>query len=498
MLRHSFIPFSDYIKLSRNKTKALYIQLAEQLAIAIEKEQIPSGTKLPGSREMSKTLQIERKTVLAAFRELEAWGLLDIQANKGSFVCSKSEFSTSAKLGPKSGAKRLEQAGFSFKKTFLLDSPFEHSSLPFILNDGTPDIRLTQLHHLSSAYSAQLKRRSNRNKMGFYNHQGSEYFKHQITHYLNISKGLGCNKENVLITRSTEMALYICVKMLIKAGDRVVIGSPSNFSANMVFQHQGARTIPLKVDRNGLDTRELETLCKKQVVRMVYINPLQHYPTTAVLSEKRRAHLLELAGKHGFIILEDDYDADFYYSESQRVPLFSEDKNAMSVYIGTFGRSLAPGFRTGYLVAPKDLTSQMSKYLGIIDRQGDILMEQALGELIEDGIINRYLRKSLLEYQNRRNHTCGLIKKHFSQNVAFQVPTAGLAIWLDFKENVNLLKLSNACQNEGVFIARNMLYQDRNTRAMRLGFGHLSPQEMDKVIPILAEQYKLEAQVTPR
>src|SRR5699024_3322031 len=224
-------PFSDYIKLSRNKTKALYIQLAEQLAIAIEKEQIPSGTKLPGSREMSKTLQIERKTVLAAFRELEAWGLLDIQANKGSFVCSKSEFSTSAKLGPKSGAKRLEQAGFSFKKTFLLDSPFEHSSLPFILNDGTPDIRLTHLHHLSSAYSAQLKRRSNRNKMGFYNHQGSEYFKHQITHYLNTSKGLGCNKENVLITRSTEMALYICVKMLIKAGDRVVIGSPSNFSA---------------------------------------------------------------------------------------------------------------------------------------------------------------------------------------------------------------------------------------------------------------------------
>src|SRR5690606_23371925 len=154
---------------------------------------------------------------------------------------------------------------------------------------------------------------------------------------------------------------------------------------------------------------------------------------------------------------------------------------------------LAPGFRTGYLVAPKDLTKEMSKYLGIIDRQGDILMEQALGELIEDGIINRYLRKSLLEYENRRDHTCNLIKKHFGKSVEFQLPSAGLAIWLEFKDKVNLLKFSNTCQKRGVFIARNMLYQDRNTRAMRLGFGHLSPQEMDKVIPILAEQYALEA-----
>jgi GntR family transcriptional regulator/MocR family aminotransferase len=74
------------------------------------------------------------------------------------------------------------------------------------------------------------------------------------------------------------------------------------------------------------------------------------------------------------------------------LPLASADTNGMVIYIGSFGKSLAPGFRTGFIVAPENLMAEMRKYLGIIDRQGDILMERTLGEMIEEGEINRYLK----------------------------------------------------------------------------------------------------------
>jgi GntR family transcriptional regulator/MocR family aminotransferase len=125
---------------------------------------------------------------------------------------------------------------------------------------------------------------------------------------------------------------------------------------------------------------------------MLYLTPHHHYPTTVALSAQSRLELLELANEYGFVILEDDYDYEFHYDKSPILPLASADTNGMVIYIGSFGKSLAPGFRTGFIVAPENLMAEMRKYLGIIDRQGDILMERALGEMIEEGEINRYLK----------------------------------------------------------------------------------------------------------
>lgn len=94
---------------------------------------------------------------------------------------------------------------------------------------------------------------------------------------------------------------------------------------------------------------------------------------------------------------------------------------------------MAPGFRTGFIIAPENLIREMKKFLGIIDRQGDVLMEQALGELIEEGAIQRHLKRSIKIYKERRDLMASLLEKELEEWIQFQKPTGGLAFWLPLK-----------------------------------------------------------------
>jgi GntR family transcriptional regulator/MocR family aminotransferase len=245
--------------------------------------------------------------------------------------------------------------------------------------------------------------------------------------------------------------------------------------------------VSLPIDEEGIIVENVREACKKQKIRMLYLTPHHHYPTTVALSAQRRLELLDLAHEYGFIILEDDYDYEFHYDKSPILPLASADTKGMVIYIGSFGKSLAPGFRTGFIVAPENLMAEMRKYLGIIDRQGDILMERALGEMIEEGEIHRYLKKSLKVYQERRNHFAELLKENLDELIQFQKPSGGLAFWLEWNIPVNLMQLSRNCAQNNLFIPKTLLYQTKDITAMRLGFGNLNFEEMEKSIDILSD-----------
>jgi GntR family transcriptional regulator/MocR family aminotransferase len=286
------------------------------------------------------------------------------------------------------------------------------------------------------------------------------------------------------------MSIYIVSEILLSKGDTVLVGALSYFSVNMIFQKAGVDIVSIPIDEEGIIVESVREACQKQKIRMLYLTPHHHYPTTVALSAKRRLELLNLANEYGFIILEDDYDYEFHYDKSPILPLSSADTNGMVIYIGSFGKSLAPGFRTGFIVAPENLMAEMRKYLGIIDRQGDVLMERVLGEMIAEGEINRYLKKSLKVYQERRDYFAELLEKHLGNAVQFQKPSGGLAIWTEWNIPISLMQLSRHCAQNNLFIPKTLLYQNKNITAMRLGFGNLNFDEMEKSIEILSENVK--------
>lgn len=483
------IPFKSLIQIDRTADTAVYLQIAYQLINAIQRGVIVPGVQLPGSRILAETLEVHRKTVIAAYEELNAQGWTEVSANKGTFITTKSAVKEAdpLKYSKEFLVSYPLNTGYTFRKSMLLDLPLAERNYAFEFTDGLPDVRLAPLDQLSRVYSSNLKRKSNSRYLGYTSTEGSEYFKEMLAAYLNNTRGLHISKDNVMITRGVDMGVYLASDLLLNQGDLVIVGDLSYYVVNMIFQKAGAQIISVPVDAEGISVDAVKKLCRKQKIRMLYLTPHHHYPTTVTLSARRRIELLELSAKYGFIILEDDYDYDFHYDSNPVLPLASADGHGMVVYIGSFCKSLAPGFRSGYLVAPENLIAELSKLRGIVDRQGDILMEQALAELLEEGEIQRHLKKALKVYHERRDVFCNLLTQTFPELLSFSAPPGGLAIWTKWNPALNLMRISKDCASNNLHLPQTLLYQTDRLTAMRLGFGNQNIEEMKQSIAILAK-----------
>lgn len=485
------IPFKSIIHLDKKSNTPIYLQLAQQLINAIQRGYLLPGAKLPGTRKLSEILEVHRQTIVATYEDLEQQGWLQLVPNKGTFVIEDLR-----EMKIMKSQKRLialnhypKKTGYAFKQSSIIDNPYQSSNCQFQFTDGTPDIRLSTIHDLGNMYSASMKRKQTQRKMEHHVHDERIYFKKQLCNYLNVTRGLHINSDNLLVTRSTEMSLYLIAQLIIEPNHLVLVADLGFFTANMIFQKAGATIQTIPVDDEGISVDYIRNHFEPNTIRMLYLTPHYHYPTTVTLSAQRRVELLQLATEYHFIIVEDDYDFEFEYESSALLPLASSDVNGMVINVGTFGKSLAPGFRTGFIVAPVNLLYELKKYLGIIDRQGDVVMEQVLGEMIDEGTIFRHLKKSLKTYMFRRDLFCNLLEEHFGNAVTFKKPKGGLAVWVKWNKKISLLKLSENCIKDGLFIPKTLLYQNHNHCAIRMGFGHLNEQEMEHSIHILKENY---------
>ncbi|SEP78163.1 transcriptional regulator, GntR family [Hyunsoonleella jejuensis] len=480
------------IHFDKSDTKPVYIQIAQQVINAIQRGYLQKGVVLPGSRVLSKTLHIHRNTVVAVYDELASQGWVEIIPNKGTFVLVPEQTTVAIKATShhvKQAYAYSKQTGFPFQSSLNLASTSQATKARYSINDGKPDLRLHPVHEFSRWYSAVMKRKSLVSKWNT-TPQYVSTFETQLCNYLNATRGFHIKPYNLISTRSTEMSLYIVSQLLVKQGDVVLVGNLSNYAANMIFQQAGAAIKTVPVDANGLDVQYIKRHFVKGSIRSVYVCAHRHYPTTQTLSAERRLELLELAKAYEFAIIEDDYDYDFQFNGSAMLPMASADANGVVIYLGKFGQSLFPSFQTGFVVAPENLISEAKNYLQLLDRQGDVIQEQMLTELISEGEIYRLMKKNIITYKERRDCLYKCLEINFKGVLSWKIPSGGLAIWLQFNPKISLIKLVEEADKNDLYIPKTILYQDKNTCAIRFGFGHLNEEEIERVIKKLKKAYK--------
>lgn len=484
--------FKQLIKFDKTITQPVYIQVSQQIINAIQRNYLAKGTILPGTRVLSKLLKIHRNTAVAIYEELASQGWVEIIPNKGTFVLDLAQQKSKIKATsqkPNEAYTYAKTSGFPFQKSFHLASTAQLTNAKFTINDGKPDLRLHPVHQFTRWYSAAMKRKTLIKKWNRPHEFSYSLFQTQLCNYLNATRGFHVRPNNLISTRSTEMSLYIVSQLLIKQNDVVLVGNLSNYAANMIFQQAGATIKTIPVDKEGLDINYIKNNFVKGSIRSIYVCAHRDYPTVVTLSAKRRLELLQLAKEFGFAIIEDDYDYDFQYEGSAMLPMASSDVNGMVIYLGKMGQSLFPTFQTGFVVAPENLISEAKNYLQLLDKQGDLIQEQMLSELINEGEIYRLMKKNIVLYKQRRDCLCTLLTAYFSKIATWQIPSGGLAIWLEFQPKISLVKLAKEAEKNELFIPKTILYQDKNTCAIRFGFGHLNEEEIETVIKKLKDAY---------
>ena len=480
------LPYATLICLNPALPQPLYLQLSEQLGQLIRTGTLAAGQRLPGTRLLSSQLALNRQTIVAAYDDLLAQGWLISRGGSGTYVAEHlPEVSPQSLQSERTQPPNLP--GYAFEQRTYLNRPVLISATGLRFDDGLPDARLAPLEELSRAYRSYSRWGNVQAHFGYADTRGHSFLREQLAAHLNATRGLQTTADNILITRGSIMGIHLVSQTLLRPGDVVVTGETTWASAVMNARHAGAQVRTVPVDQHGLDVEALSALCAKQTVRMVYVTPHHHYPTTVTLRADRRVRLVQLADQYGFAILEDDYDYDFHYLGRPILPLASADRQGMVIYVGSLTKSVAPAFRVGYVVGSTALIDELARLRRIIDRQGDPALEFAIGQLFETGEMKRHFRKALRTYLTRRDHLCTLLTSELPDQIQFTKPEGGMAIWATFGPTIDLPGIAERAGKAGLFMASGVAHSQagHSLNSTRLGFASASEGELEQAVEVL-------------
>ncbi len=480
---------SELIIIDKTSGTPLYLQIAHAIIESIRQGKLRRGLRLPGARRIADLLKINRLTVAAAFEELESQGWVEILPQKGAVVKSNPPMLSPKKLGDGAGIFHLPgKPGFTYIEKKIL--PYYQPEFPpagkLVLDDGYADTRLAPVEDLVRSIRSFSRLSFNKKYLTYGGSQGTFFLRETLAAFLNDTRGLSITPENILITKGAQMGLYVASSLLITPNQQVIVGTPGYARANRTFELAGARISYIPVDEKGIDTERVERICKTKTVRMVYVIPHHHHPTTVTLTAERRLHLLELAARYKFAIIEDDYDYDFNYSDNPMMPMASLDRNGNVIYVGTLSKALAPAIRVGFMVAPEKFIRSATALRKAIDTQGDSLIENAVASLYKDGTMERHVKKLVKRYKERRDYFCDLLRQELKDRISFTVPEGGMSVWTRFLDR-SLGAVVQRANKNGLIMSDGTDYDTGRFKynSNGLGFASLNFKEQERAIGIL-------------
>lgn len=472
------------IELIEDTARPLFINLAGSVIREIERGRLKPGDRLPGTRALAGALGIHRNTVDAAYQELVLQGWLTAEASRGTFVARDLPDLGTQNWGARPAAAHLASP---LPQTRPAPPPMQFS-------DGAPDARLMPGLELARAFRRSLTGAELKSLPGYGDPRGAPSLRTALARYLSAERGLTVGADDILITRGSQMALFLAAAVL-NPGDAIAVEDPGYPLAWKAFRAAGARVVGAPVDAHGLDVERLEALLARDpTVRAVYVTPHHQFPTTVTLGAGRRLRLLEMARRHGLILIEDDYDHEYRFEGRPVLPLAARALNQGGdqdriIHIGSVSKLLSPVVRIGYATGAPDLIQTMTARREAIDRQGDLPLERALARLIDDGDLGRHARKARKVYEQRRDLLCAEIVARLDGAVAFDKPAGGLALWLRVNPDIDAAAWAAEAERSGLILTHGRQLQLEPgpkgcaaANAFRIGFASLDETELVRAV----------------
>lgn len=461
----------NLLSIDKKSSKPIYIQLSEQISSLIQKLLLKEGSSLPGTRQLANALQLHRKTIVAAYEELSAQGLVTMIANKGTFV--------NGDLRPthfhfKSEEENFlrEKVLFSIPSNRVLELENKGKNSEIILNEGVPDLRF--IHTLRWGIGSR--------DFLHKDFQSSSFLKHQLIQYVKNYSGVAILEKQILTTYNKDMSAVLITLALLRTNDIVIVGDPGDYKLNMSIQQTGAKLIPIITESDGLDLNILEEFCQKQTIKMVCVSPQNQYPNTVILSYAKRLELLKLASKYGFIILETESESIFDYQKHKIPSLISLDTFGVVVHIHSFEHIVSPAWNISYVLAASPVIAEIYKYKSYLHIPEFGVPERIMTNLLQSGTLDRMTQKTTKRYLQRRNHFCEKLNYYWGKYAWTELPKNGLGVWINFEWNFNLAAFSKKCASKGIEIPHHLLFQSKKWNGMRLGFGSWTEEEAEAIL----------------
>jgi len=302
--------------------------------------------------------------------------------------------------------------------------------------------------------------------------------------------GIMASTENVLITSGSQQALDLIAKLLINPGDRILVEAPSYLGALQAFNVFGAEYVTVPIDHDGIRTDLLEGALRSGP-KFMYILPNFQNPGGVTMSVERRRELVNLSNKYGVPIVEDDPYGQLRFEGEHLPPLVVLDRDNMRgdktyqlgnvIYLSTFSKTLAPGLRLGWIVAPPEVIAKLVQLKQGADLHTSTFTQIVAYEVAKGGFLEEHIKTIRAVYGERRRVMLEALEEFFPPEVTWTHPQGGLFLWVTLPEGMDCQKLFRvAVENNVAFVPGDCFYtgEGEGLRNFRLNFSASSPERI--------------------
>ena len=312
--------------------------------------------------------------------------------------------------------------------------------------------------------------------------------------------GINVTADNILPTSGSQQALDLIGRIFINPGDRILVESPTYLGALQAWNAYGAEFISVPIDQDGMVTDKLEDRLRAGV-KFIYVLPNFQNPTGLTLSYERRLHLIDLADKYGVPIIEDDPYGQLRY-EGEHLPavvvLDSQTRSQDTcysgnvIYLSTFSKTLAPGIRLAWVIAPPEVIQKL-----ILAKQGADLHTSTFNQITtfvvaKDGFLNDHVKLIRKVYRERRDVMLDSLEEHMPPGIKWTYPKGGLFLWVTLPTTLDAKIIFDDALNKNVTFVPGAAFftEGGGHNTMRLNFSNAKPEMINEGIGRLSEVIK--------
>ncbi len=477
-------PASVLALADRSARVSTTLWLVDALRQEILSGRLRAGTRLPASRTLAREHGVARGTVQAAFEQLRVEGYVRARTGSGTYVtdvlpdqllrveAARGEEPERAGRSRRPPVRRLSHAGSRVERP---------------ASGRLPGLRAFRANHpalslfpttLWAQVTGRCVRRATLAHLVEGEVAGWMPLRKAVAEYLNQSRGVVCEPEQVLIVSGTQEAVDLVSRTLLDQGDTVCVEDPGYTGAVRLFEAHGARICPVRVDAEGMVVPSV----RMRPPKLAYVTPAHQFPLGVTMTACRRIDLLAWARVTGAMVLEDDYDSEYRFAGRPVPALQGLDRRGVVLYTGSFSKVLFPGLRLGYLVVPPDLVDRFAAMKSVVGQHAPLLDQAVLHEFMVEGHFGRHVRRMREIYAARRCALRESVGRHLKGLLEVGGIEAGLqtAAWL--AEGIDEERAAEAARERQVEVVPLGRYarKPQERAGLQLGFAAVDEEELER------------------